>query len=376
MDGVQVIPRLLIVDDEPLNRTLLARVFNDHADIVQAEDGEAALKAINADDFDVVLLDINMPGMNGYEVLARLRERYAMDDLPVILVSARDSTEDIVAGLKAGANDYITKPMNVEIARSRVQAQLRYKRLSDQHRNTIDELRLAQKMQQRFYKIVSHDLKNILTNLRLAHYLLRDQATSPEQVAAILENFGLSLNEMEDLLNIYLDMAALQPGQVEVMIDEFNLKELLRNVVRQYSMAADKKNIRLHYHEHEAEALVIADSRLVSQMISNLVSNALKFSPEGSTAHIWTEPRPDAVHGDKVRVLVADQGPGIPEAERDGLFKMFSRLSPRPTGQESSTGLGLWIVKHLAQLQHGDVGVFPAEDGGSTFWIDIPAGTL
>jgi signal transduction histidine kinase len=365
----QVRNRLIIVDDDASNRELLAHIFRSTSDVVEVDNGAAALNALGTGQFDAMLLDINLPDMSGFEVLKAVRAHLPMDALPIILISARDGTQDIVTGLHAGATDYIVKPINIDIVRARVHAQLRYKQLNDQHRETIQDLLIAQKMQQRFYRVVSHDIKGPLTNLRMAQYLLRDLLSGHVQASAILENIDLSLNELQELIRIYLDVAALAPGQVEAAPTCINLKDILRNVVRQYSMAASKKNIRLQYQERDA--LVMADPRLISQMFSNLVSNAIKFSPASTVTRIWTEQI-----GTRLRVSVADQGPGISPEEQIYLFQMYSKLTPRPTAQETSTGLGLWIVRHLAELQDGDVGVNCPPEGGSVFWIEVPVATI
>lgn len=364
-----VMTRLLIVDDEPANCDLLVRIFGGDHETVLAADGRQALDALHQQRFDAVLLDINLPDINGYEVLRSVRERWTTDELPVILISARDGSADIIAGLRGGANEYITKPINVEVVRARVNSQLRFKRLADDHKQTIQDLQIAHKMQQRFYYVVSHDLRNILNNLRLAQYLLRDQLVEQTPTTSTLQMVDLSLDQMDDLIRVYLDVASLQPGQIEVLISCVNISDIIRNILRQQSMAASKKQIELIYHERPA--LVNADPRLIAQMINNLVSNAIKFSPAETVTRLWTE----TANG-RVRIFVADQGPGIPENERGKLFEMFGKLSPRPTGAETSTGLGLWIVRHLAALQDGEVGVYSSPEGGTVFWIDVPAGEI
>ena len=120
----------------------------------------------------------------------------------------------------------------------------------------------------------------------------------------------------------------------------------------------------------DCDRQIVADERLLRQVLGNLVSNAIKFSPPGTETSVWTEP-----NGDFVRICVADGGPGIPPEERRNLFQMFSKLSTRPTAGESSTGLGLWIVKELMQLQKGRVGFDQPETGGSLFWVELPVPT-
>lgn len=358
--------RILVVDDDPVNRLLLLRIFETDYQVVDAANGSDALALLERESFDIVLLDLMMPGINGYEVLERMRQNPQLVDLPVILISAKADNSDVVRGLQMGAHDFIAKPIQVDIVRARVQTQLALKRLNDEHKQTIQELRIARQMQDNFYRIVSHDLKGPLTNLRMAHYLLRDMVGDDAQLKVVLDNVEMSLNEMHDMIRVFLDVMMLQPGSIQLEIDCLDLTPLLNNVISQYSLIAEEKGIHLRLEPSEVQ--VLADNRLINQMINNLVSNAIKFSPHHTTVTLWAES-----DGNWTRLYVADQGPGIPEVERGKLFEMFSRLSTRPTGNESSTGLGLWIVRQLAEAHHGRVGAEFPEGGGSVFWIELPA---
>jgi two-component system, sensor histidine kinase and response regulator len=144
------------------------------------------------------------------------------------------------------------------------------------------------------------------------------------------------------------------------------LSDVIEHVTMQYELAAEKKGIALKIDSTQGQ--VIGDSARMNQVIGNLLSNAIKYSPIDSEVRIWTEKR-----GDKIRLSIADKGKGVPELERHLLFTEFSKLSTRPTAGEGSTGLGLWIVRHLMELQGGEAGAdFPAE-GGSVFWIEMNA---
>lgn len=358
--------RLLIVDDDEGNSTLLNHLLHKDYDTVVVNNGKLALDRIATQTFDLVLLDIMMPVMNGLDVLRHLRADEDTADLPIILLSARADDRDIVQGLREGANDYITKPLSLDIVRARVQTHLKFKQLADAHKQTIHDLQIAQEMQEHFFRIVSHDLKGPLTNLRMATFLLREMTSDQPSVQEVMENVDTSLNEMQEMIRTFLDVAALQPGRLEMNAECFTTREALRRVLEQYKLAAMDKNV--HVHIEPSEATIYADLRLYVQVLSNLVSNAIKYTPPGTNVHIWME-------GDErwTRICVADQGAGIPENERDRLFQMFSKLSTRPTGGESSSGLGLWIVKMLTEAMGGAVGVECPADGGSIFYVDMPA---
>jgi signal transduction histidine kinase len=360
------LPRLLVVDDDLVNSTLLQQLFEGEYAVVCAASGMSALEVLGRETIDLVLLDLMMPDVSGYDILERIRHNMMWADLPVIIISAKSDNSDVVRGLEMGAHDYIAKPIQVDIVRARVQTQLALKRLADEHKRIIRELQVAQEMQDTFYRIVSHDLKGPLTNLRMAHFLLRDIVGTDEQVNTILDNVELTLDEMHDMIRVFLDVMTLQPGRIQIEIDCLRTDDVLHNVAKQYVLTAENKNIRLQVES--SDSYVMADYRLLNQMISNLVSNAIKFSAPDTVVTLSA-----GEDARRIRLYVSDQGPGIPKEERGKLFEMFSRLSTRPTGAEHSTGLGLWIVKQLSEAQNGRAGVECPPDGGSIFWVELPA---
>jgi signal transduction histidine kinase len=353
------------VDDEPTNLLLLRRTFERECEVITCDRGQEALMLLAESAFDAVLLDVMMPVMNGFEVLREIRQRSTPTELPVVLVTAKQDSDDIVRGFESGANDYITKPVNVDIVRARVQTQLHLKRLADENKRQIQELQVVQEMQDHFLRIVAHDLKGPLTNLRMAHYLLREMVGSKPDAAAVLDNVDTTLADMHEMIRVYLDAAAFQPGKFEARVECFNADEGLVKLIEQYTLTAARKGIDIQYTP--SDLLINADPRLFNQVIGNLIGNAIKYAPFNTSVSVWT-----AVDDNIGRVFIADQGPGIPLSERARLFTMFGRLSPRPTNGESSTGLGLWIVRTLAEAQGGRVGAdFPA-DGGSIFYVEFP----
>ncbi len=358
-------PLLLITDDELLNILLLERVFSNDYRVLTAANGPAALEIIAREPVDCALIDIMMPGLTGLQVLEKIRETPETADLPVILVSALSDRQDVVRGLKMGANDYVTKPFELEVLSARVQTQLKLKQLQDQRKQVIEELRSAQEMKDRLLRIASHDLKSPLANISMIKYLLRETVADNSQAQELLDILDTTTDHMLNVVRDFLETAAIQSGEVDLQLTHMPLDEVVLEVCDQYQLITERKNISLELGE--LNGYIVGDRARISQVLDNLVSNALKYSPPGSTVYIWTETR-----GSFVRVCVADQGPGIAPEERPRLFTEFGRTSNRPTGGESSTGLGLWIVKHLVTLHGGQVGVDSAPGGGSIFWIELP----
>jgi two-component system, sensor histidine kinase and response regulator len=359
---------ILVVEDDQPSRELLRVILGYEHDVQTAHNGETALNLIRENDFDLVLLDIMMSGINGLEVLRILRADASTVDLPVILVSALKESEIMVEGLEAGASDYITKPIDPPVLLARVRTQLKMKHLTDERNRHIAELERAEILRTQFTRIASHDLKNPLHNLSIATALLKDDMGDNEQVHQILTMLDLTVENMHHIIEDFLDVVAIQSDVLELRPDVLALVDVMNNVAMQYEIAAEDKNIRLRIRDKSGH--VVADSARMVQIVNNLVSNAIKYSPPDSTVAMWTE-----IHGERLRLCVQDEGPGIPEAERYKLFTEFGKLSTRPTGNETSTGLGLWIVRHLMEKQGGTVGATFPEDGGSIFWLELPAVT-
>lgn len=334
-------------------------------DVATVDNGRDALAMLSESPFDLVLLDIFMAEIDGLQVLQTLRSTYDMLDLPVIIISARGESSDIVRGLRLGANDYITKPFNSHVIKARVDTQLALKRAADERHAAYDQLRQVHEFQQQFFRIVSHDLRGPLTNARLGNFMLRDFVGDNPEAVTVLENVDATLNSMSNMLTMFRNALDFQTGAFNVQLEPLNVCELVRSVLRQQEPSLKLKRIKVD--TALTDCWVRADEQLVMQTLSNLISNAVKFSLPETTTRIWTERR-----GSMIRFCVHDQGPGIPESERGLLFEQFSRLSPQPTALESSTGLGLWIVRQFTEIQNGKVGAdFPAE-GGSVFWFELP----
>ena len=359
--------RILIVEDEPATRELLQILLTRQYLVFCATNGGEAVKILQEQAFDLVLLDIMMPIMDGLHVLQFIRSNSATKNIPVIMISAMIESEHVVQGLKLGANDYITKPMDLSVVMARVNTQLTIKRLMDERQKTIEELNTTQEMRSRLFHIAKHDLKNPLTNIRMIEYLLREQLSdSDPETIDLLDSISKSIDTMKNVLDNFLSVATLKDGEMELKIETIAVDQIIWDIVRQFGATAGNKDISLEVGN--LDGYFYADSSHLTQVLNNLVSNAIKYSPTESTIAINSKKIDQYI-----RICIADQGPGIPEKERHLLFNEFSQLSPRPTGEESSTGLGLWIVKHLTTAMSGVAGADFPKEGGSIFWVQFPA---
>lgn len=359
---------MLVVDDEVANRALLERLFKLEFEITSAQDGQQALDLLSQQNFDIVLLDIMMPNISGLDVLRSIRETPELIDLPVILVSALSDSPAIVEGLQLGANDYVTKPLEIDILMARVQTQSMLKRLLDERKHHIHDLKTAQDFKDRCFQMASHDLKGPLGNLRMAHTLIRDDDDLREDSKAhtFLDLAEGTVDTMQRVIEEFLDLAAIQNGQLKLNMTQVSIDAIVTKLADQYRLSAVKKEIEIQVVM--SGTTVCADEMLFTQALSNLMSNAIKYSPFQTKVRVWVEQRSEVVC-----VNVADQGPGIPDHERNLLFTQFGKLKAQPTNGKSSTGLGLWIVKSHIEAQQGRVGVECPAEGGSIFWVEMPS---
>lgn len=353
---------ILIVDDTPANLGVLVETLGGAGyRLMVAEDGEEALAQTQQTQPDLILLDVMMPGIDGFETCRRLKARAKTRDIPVLFMTALHETADKVKAFAAGGVDYITKPIEHEEALARVRTHLTLRRL----RRELEE-QLA--LKERFMRMASHDLRNPLFLILMASDLARrqpDAATVPTLTKA-LEDITESAAQMRRIIDTFLDLRMPTTGGAAG--GRVDLNVLGQAVVRQHGPAAERKQIALTTELADALPSARCDAMLTFQAFTNLTSNALKFTPFAGTVALRTR-----LHGDQVRVEVHDSGPGVPTAERAQLFQEHARLSPRPTGGEESNGLGLAIVKHLIESQGGSVGAdFPSERG-SIFWFELPA---
>lgn len=352
---------VLVVDDQPANVRLVGTVLSDAGfDVMPATSGEQALARLQHAQPDLILLDMRMPGMDGFEVLERLRRDAALADIPVIFLTAAAERELVVEALDAGAVDYLTKPFVAEELVARVRAHALLKQYRDRLRKAIDE-------REHMTSVVAHDLKNPLFNISLSADMLAETADDPEKVRKMAGVIANSAKRALGFVERYLERRAdiaLRRGYAPKTHDG---QLLVRTCCEDIEAHAAHKSQKLEYRM-EAIDPVLADADAFGVAYGNLLSNAVKYSPPGATIDVIVGPgRPGTV-----RFTVADRGPGIDEAKREQLFKRFARLDAQPTGGESSTGVGLAAAFREAQWMGGELWHEPRNGGGSIFVLELP----
>jgi two-component system sensor histidine kinase/response regulator len=350
---------ILIVDDTPANLSVLVDTLSEAGyQLMVAEDGEDALAQTAHTRPDLILLDVMMPGLDGFETCARLKASADTRDIPVIFITALNETGEKVRAFGAGAVDYITKPIQHEEALARIGTHLTIRRLRQKLEQQLT-------LTERFMRIASHDLRNPLCLILMSGELARRKGAPPE-VAEYLESIHASAGQMRRIIDTFLNVR--RPGDNgRGPAGRVDLNLMAAAVVAQNEPAAERKQVALATELDRDLPLARADIGHAYQALTNYVSNAIKFLPPGGRVVVRTRATDFTV-----RLAVHDNGPGVPVAERAALFTEFARLSNRPTAGEESTGIGLSIVKQLIEGERGSVGAeFPPE-GGSVFWFELP----
>lgn len=353
---------LLVVDDHELNRDLLqARLELEGYQVVTVGDGQTCLELIHKESFDAVLLDIMMPGISGLECLTRLRGDFDLFELPVLMVTGKDRPEDIAEALSLGANDYVTKPLDMTILIARLERMLHVGRLESERK------RLSQSRDE-FMAIASHDIRSPLQAIIgfanvLQRKLVIGEAVTEEALDFIsrIQSCGEVANQ---IVEDYVDQQSVTEGRIDLDQSSFDLKDLVMETVDSFGEQAIEKQIRLI--TAAGNGLVFADRKRIEQVLRNFLSNALKFSPKGSSVTVACRREESSVV-----VEVGDQGPGLTEEDLKKAFQKYSRLSAKPTAGEKSSGLGLWICKEMMSLHGGEIGARNNDSKGACFWFSL-----
>lgn len=364
--------KVLVVDDDRMNLRILGGILRaDGYALAEADSGERALEIYAEFRPDLVLLDVMMPGIDGFETCRRLKSTYGDKGAPVIFITAKSESDDVVEGLEAGGVDYLPKPFKPKEVAARIRSHLQNQILSEQKQALVDQLSKANAAKNRFLGMAAHDLRNPLASIRGLAEFLRDGAVGPlnaEQLDLIQTIHGAS-QSMLDMVNELLDVATIEAGELKLNLVRENLADLVGKSVALTNMEAAKKQTQVALEAPAGGAALRIDAAKIRQVIDNLLSNAVKYSPPGST--ITAIIRADPARG-TCDFSVRDQGPGIPENERDKLFKDFGRLSVQPTGGEKSTGLGLAICRKIVEAHGGTIVAENLPQRGCEFRVSLP----
>lgn len=362
-------PRMLVVDDEPRNRKLIEGYLGTQGYVVaSAEDGPEALRLVREWHPDVILLDVMMPGMTGYDVCRRIKEDERFRLAQVMLVTALDGTTKKVEGLDCGADDYLAKPIRRDEFLAKVRALVRARRLLLELQEAREELSRRNEeleMKRTLAQSIVHDLKSPLSAVIGNLDLLAMRIDEPKKYLVHRSKQG-AMRMLKMILNL-LDVEALDEGKMSLDLKPVDAVEVARAVIEESQTTASVSDIRLNLEAVE-QAWVQIDPPVFRRVLDNLVSNAITYTPTGGTVELVVLPRPEGVE-----VSVIDSGNGIPASLRETIFDKYQRVGDGgdATGG-ANRGLGLTFCKLAVEAHGGTIWVEDAPGGGARFRMILP----
>ena len=362
-------PLLLIVDDNSANIQLLSNIIStQNYDIAIATNGYKALEIANSYLPDLILLDISMPGIDGFEVCTRLKNEPITADIPVIYLTCFTGQSEIVRGFETGGVDYITKPYHIPELLARVRTHLDLKFLRERVEKDKIALEKMNTQLTEFHAIAIHDLKVPLNNISLLGKMIRDDKDMDrEEIEEFTEDIITSAIRMYELIVDLLSISAAEEGKVKVNFETCNIANLMDEVYSSFKDTAAEKNISLIWEKPENPMIGYLDRKLFFHIQENLISNSIKFTEPNKKVELLIREEPE-----HIIVTVKDEGPGFTEEDRQNMYKSFQRLSAQPTADEASSGLGLSIVKLYVESIKSEISLDSEVGVGSEFHLKIP----
>jgi signal transduction histidine kinase len=362
-EPAQLSGRILVVDDQPANLRVVSTLLSRNGyDVASALNGAEALAHAAEQVPDLVLLDMLMPGMDGFELLGQLRRQPHLLDMPVIFLTAAQDRELLLRAFDSGAVDYVTKPFIPEELLARVGAHVALKQARDRLERVARE-------RQELVNLVAHDLKNPLSSVLFASDILMQNGCRPERIPRYLQMIHESAHDAIGYIRRYLEgqERIAQAESAETHSHPAALRETIEWLSQRYELQLESRGMHLRAAVPEVCGTVAIDRRVLRQVAENLITNAMKYAADGG--ELVLEVR--SVKPGYWQLRVLDRGTGVSDEKRKDLFKPFMRLSGREDGL--SSGLGLSLARQIIVNAGGDLWYEDRDGGGAVFVIELPA---
>lgn len=361
---------ILIVDDNKKNLQVLGNVLHEEGyKIAVAEDGYQAVKLAEKIVPGLILLDVMMPGIDGFEVCMSLKSKKELKNIPVIFLTAKSETTDIIEGFKRGGVDYITKPFKKEELLARINTHMELANARRLLKKRAEDLNAANAAKDKLFSIIAHDLRHPLADLKtLLELLLFDyDRFTKEDIIRCFREIKDSTDETYNLLQNLLQWARKEMKSLPFEPEFFNLDDVVYSVIKLFKQSTGKKNISVTFNDGKG-LKVFADRNMIDAVLRNLVNNAIKFSYKDSSIIISAKKEKDMVE-----VQVRDFGHGIKKEYQQALLTDNIAISTRGTNNEKGTGVGLNLCRDFVSQNKGRLWFESEEGKGSSFYFTIPA---
>ncbi len=364
-------PLILLADDLPENLAVLGNILrNEGYQIAIANNGQQAVKIAASRKPDLVLLDVAMPEMDGLTASRLMKENPESENIPIIFLTARTDTSDVLRGFEAGAVDYITKPFKAAELLARVSTHIELKQSRDLIFRQKAELTHLLATKDKLFSIISHDLRSPFAGLLTMISIMVEGFDSyqKEELRDSMKLIRDTSEQMHTLMQNLLNWAKLQTSALEFKPSKLQLESHIRKSTDVFTLNSSKKGIQINSEIPESY-YVMADPDLLRIILHNLLGNAIKFSYSGGTILISCTSDQDSI-----TVKISDNGVGMTQLQTENLFKPGNYVSTTGTANEPGSGLGLILCKEMIEKMNGKIGIESLQGTGSTFWISLPAG--
>lgn len=361
--------KILVVDDVTSNVLLLKILLtNEKFQICTASNGHQCVEVARSEHPDLILLDVMMPELNGFDTAVILKKDPLTADIPIIFLTALNSPSDLVHGFQVGAHDFLSKPFNKEELIMRVMHQISLVAAKRYIIEQNEKLKQIISNRDKMYSVIAHDLRSPMASIRMVLNLCVNVVTPDmvgEEIFGLLDKANRESEETHDLLDNLLKWTKSQTGRLEVAYQNLELDDIVPGVVDIFTMIAEMKKIKLQYIPSEEHLKVRADNDMMKTVVRNFISNAIKFTPEGKGIEVYYKKS-----GEFAKISVRDHGVGIAPERIDTLFHKGE--TTYGTGGEEGSGLGLQLCADFARKNGGDVMVESTLGEGSTFSFLVP----
>ena len=361
--------KILIVDDVVSNVLLLKILLtNEKFQVCTVSNGNMCIEMAKSEHPDLILLDVMMPDLNGFDTAVILKKDPETQEIPIIFLTALNNPSDLVKGFQVGANDFLTKPFNKEELVMRVMHQIQLVAAKRIIIRQNEELKRTISNRDKMYSVIAHDLRSPMASIRMVLNLAVNVVSKDivgEEIFGLLDKANRESEETHDLLDNLLKWTKSQTGRLSVVYQELDLDDIVPGVVDIFRMIAEMKKIDLKYIPADEKLIVHADNDMIKTIIRNFLSNAVKFTPEGKSVEVFYKRE-----GDFARISVRDHGVGIEPDRVEAIF--HTGETTYGTGGEEGSGLGLQLCQDFARKNGGDARVESTLGEGSTFSFTIP----
>ena len=365
--------KILVVDDIEMNREMLIKIFAKDYSVFSASNGAEAMAIMTTQDMDMVLLDLSMPVMDGYEVIQAMKADQKLAAIPIVVTTgAIDKSERRAFDL--GADDFVVKPYDPYVVRKRVENLIqKYVLQVDNLRQALSQAEQLNKAKSAFLSRMSHELRSPINSVISLANLMRDHDTDAEKVDEFSDKIAEASRYLLGVINDILDMSAIENQKIVITRSPFDFRRQIEGIAAMFYGQCKEKNITFELNLTDfTEEYLFGDPMRLKEILVNLISNAVKFTPEGGHVTMRVSQLSRVNDMVKLRFEVMDDGEGVAVDKQELIFKPFTQENSDTAQHHGGSGLGLSIVKNIVELMGGQVSLVSAKGEGSTFIVDLP----